>query len=53
MGISLIVLFVYYIVLHTLTLVGERGVAPHALMAWTPNILLYLTGAGLLLRSSR
>ncbi len=53
MGISLIVLFVYYIVLHTLTLVGERGVAPHALMAWMPNILLYLAGAGFLLRSSR
>ena len=53
MGISLIVLFIYYVVLHTLTLVGEKGVAPHALMAWTPNILLYLTGAGLLIRSSR
>lgn len=53
MGLSLIVLFIYYVVLHTLTLVGERGIAPFALMAWTPNILLYLTGVGFLLRSSR
>ncbi|MBD3292599.1 MAG: LptF/LptG family permease [Armatimonadia bacterium] len=53
MGISLIVLFIYYIILHTLTLVGERGVAHPALMAWTPNALLYLAGVGFLLRSSR
>jgi lipopolysaccharide export system permease protein len=53
MGISLIVLFIYYIVLHTLTLVGERGVAHPALMAWTPNVLLYMAGVGFLLRSSR
>lgn len=53
MGISLLVIFVYYVVMHTLTLVGERGVAHPALMAWTPNILLYLAGAGFLLRSSR
>ncbi|MGM0493421.1 MAG: LptF/LptG family permease [Armatimonadota bacterium] len=53
MGISLLVIFVYYVVMHTLTLVGERGVAHPALMAWLPNILLYLAGAGFLLRSSR
>ncbi len=53
MGLSLLVIFVYYVVMHTLTLVGERGVAPAALMAWTPNLLLYLTGLGLLLRASQ
>jgi lipopolysaccharide export system permease protein len=53
MGISLLVIFVYYVVMHTLTLVGERGVAHPALMAWLPNILLYLAGVGFLLRSSR
>ncbi len=53
MGLSLLVIFVYYVVLHTLTLVGERGVADPALMAWTPNVLLYLVGAGLLLRASQ
>ncbi|MGI5819614.1 MAG: LptF/LptG family permease [Armatimonadota bacterium] len=53
MGISLLVIFVYYVVMHTLTLVGERGVAHPALMAWTPNLLLFLAGAGFLLRNSR
>jgi len=53
MGLSLLVIFVYYVILHTLTLVGERGVAPPALMAWTPNILLYLVGLGMLLRASQ
>ena len=53
MGISLLVIFIYYVVMHTLTLVGERGVANPILMAWLPNILLYLVGAGFLLRSSR
>lgn len=53
MGLSLLVIFVYYVIMHTLILVGERGVAHPALMAWTPNVLLYLTGAGLLLRNSQ
>lgn len=53
MGISLLVIFAYYVVMHTLTLVGERGVAHPALMAWLPNVLLYLVGVGFLLRSSR
>ncbi|MGC9318040.1 MAG: LptF/LptG family permease [Armatimonadota bacterium] len=53
MGVSLLVIFVYYVVAHTLTLVGERGVAHPAIMAWTPNVLLYLTGIGLLLTNSR
>lgn len=53
MGISLIVIFIYYVVMHTLTIVGEKGVFHAALMAWTPNILLYAAGIGFLFRSSR
>lgn len=53
MGVSLLVIFVYYVITHTLSLVGERGVAHPALMAWTANVLLYLTGVGLLLNRSR
>lgn len=52
-GLSLIVIFVYYVVLHTLTLVGERGAVHPALTAWAPNVLLYVGGAASLLRSSR
>jgi lipopolysaccharide export system permease protein len=53
MGLSLVVIFVYYAVLHTLSLIGERGVVHPAITAWTPNVLLYLTALGFLLRSSR
>lgn len=53
MGVSLLVIFVYYVVLHTLTIMGERGVAHPALVAWLPNVLLYTAGLGFLLRSSR
>lgn len=53
MGISLIVLFIYYVVMHTLTLMGERGVAPYVVMAWLPNLLLYAAGAVFLLRARR
>jgi len=52
MGLSLVVLFIYYIVAHTLAVLGERSMANHVLIAWTPNLLLYLVGIGLLLRAS-
>lgn len=53
LGLSLVVIFAYYVLMHTLGLIGERGVVHPALPAWTPNVLLYLTAAGFLLRSSR
>ncbi len=53
LGLSLVVIFIYYIVTHTLSLLGERGVAHPALTAWVPNILLYLTALGFMLRTSR
>ncbi len=53
MGLSLVVIFVFYAISHTLSLVGERGLAHPALIAWTPNVVLYLTGIGLLLKNSR
>jgi len=53
LGVSLVIIFAYYVVLHTLSILGERGVAHHVLIAWTPNVLLYLAALGLLLNSSR
>lgn len=53
LGVSLVIIFAYYVVLHTLSILGERGVAHHMLIAWTPNVLLYLAALGLLLNSSR
>lgn len=53
MGMSLAVIFAYYAIMHTLSIVGEHSTANHALLAWGPNVLLYLAGIGLLLRGSR
>lgn len=53
LGLSLVIIFAYYVVLHTLSILGERGAGNPALMAWAPNVLLYLVGFGLLANSSR
>lgn len=53
LGLSLVAIFAYYVVLHTLSLIGERGVLHPAITAWLPNLLLYLTAAGFLLKNSR
>ncbi len=53
MGVSLIVIFSYYAIIHTLSIMGEHSTANHMMLAWTPNVLLYLAAIGLLLRGSR
>lgn len=53
MGMSLVVIFGYYAIMHTLSIVGEHSAANHTVLAWGPNVLLYLAGIGLLLRGSR
>jgi len=53
LGLSLVIIFVYYVILQALSILGERGAVNHALIAWTPNLLLYLAALGLLLNSSR
>lgn len=50
MGLSVAIICVYYIVMNTLSVLGERTMAHHVLIAWTPNVLLYLCAVGLLLR---
>jgi len=52
MGLSIAVIFIYYIVMNTLSVLGERTMAHHVLIAWIPNVLLYLGGIGLLLRDT-
>ncbi len=44
-GISLLILFLYYLLLVTALNVGEKGFAPPGLVLWTPNIVG--AGAGL------
>jgi len=53
MGLSLVVIFAYYAIIHTLSVIGEHSTANHTVLAWGPNVLLYLAGIGLLLRGSR
>lgn len=49
LGISLAVILVYYLVLHTMSILAEQGKLPAVLCAWAPNIGLYAVGiAGLL-----
>jgi lipopolysaccharide export system permease protein len=33
----------YYVVANLSSLIGNRGIAPAALAAWTPNLLMLLT----------
>lgn len=49
LGISLAVILIYYLVLHTMSILAEQGKLPPVLCAWAPNIGLYAIGlAGLL-----
>lgn len=50
-GVSLLVVFAYYVVFHALTLMGERGALSPFVTAWLPNVLLFATGLVLLRHS--
>lgn len=52
-GISLAIIFVYYITINVLRAFGEQGVLAPALAAWAPNALLLAVGIGLLLEAGR
>lgn len=52
-GISLAIVFVYYIVINVLRAFGEQGVLAPALAAWAPNALVLAVGIGLMLEAGR
>lgn len=52
-GVSLLVVFAYYVVFHALTLTGERGLLSPFLTAWLPNFLLFGTGVYLMYNARR
>ncbi len=52
-GVSLLVVFAYYVIFHALTLTGERGLLSPFLTAWLPNILLFATGMYLMYNAKR
>ena len=52
-GLSILIVFGYYIVFQVMRVVGEQGTLPPVAAAWAPNIVLFLVGAGLLMDKSR
>ncbi|MCX7599697.1 MAG: LptF/LptG family permease [Armatimonadetes bacterium] len=53
LGVSLAIILVYYLVLHTMSILAEQGKLPAALCAWTPNAALYAVGLAGLLSSDK
>lgn len=44
LGVSLAIILVYYLVLHTMSILAEQQKLPAVLCAWAPNIGLYVVG---------
>lgn len=53
LGISLVILLVYYILFNIFRVIGEQGTLPPIVAAWLPNFILFVAGGGLLLDASR
>lgn len=53
LGISILVIFAYYLIAHYLSVLGENGRVAAVVAAWTPNILGGLLGAVLVIRANR
>ncbi len=44
LGISLVVILIYYLVMHTMSIVAEQGHISPVVCAWTPNAVLFVVG---------
>lgn len=53
LGLSLVIVFAYYIIYNTLSLVGQQGTLPPWVVAWLPNGILFGAGLGLFLSADR
>jgi len=53
LGLSVVIIFAYYVLLHTLDIVGEQGGMPPIVTAWLPNAALFAAGIGLFLGVTR
>ena len=53
LGLSLVIVFAYYVIFQTMNLIGEQGAMPPALTAWFPNVMLLGTGVALLMSARR
>ncbi len=53
LGLSVLIIFAYYVLLNWTRILGERGVLPAAPAAWTANVVTGVLGIVLLWRASR
>lgn len=53
LGISIIIIFVYYTIMTVFTALGQGGALPVVLAAWIPNIIGIIAGALLVRKASR
>lgn len=53
LGLSIIIIFIYYIILTVSGALGEGGALPPLLSAWLPNILIAISGIYLLHKGSQ
>jgi lipopolysaccharide export system permease protein len=44
LGISLVVILIYYLVMHTMSIVAEQGRISPVVCAWVPNAVLFVVG---------
>jgi lipopolysaccharide export system permease protein len=53
LGLSLVIVFAYYVIYQTMALVGEQGTLPPVVSAWLPNLVLMGAGLGLFVNARR
>ena len=52
-GLSLFILFAYYVLWHSMTIVGENGQLPPVVASWTANVVALVIGFALTIKVSR
>jgi lipopolysaccharide export system permease protein len=53
LGVSLLLIIVYYFVAHFCSMLGDRGAMPYWAAAWMPNILGAIAGVGLMVKANQ
>lgn len=53
LGLSLVIALAYYVLFHSMHLVGQQGAVPPAVAAWLPNGILFATGMVLFTNAGR
>ncbi len=51
MGLSIVIIFVYYVVMYYLTVMGQQGRLPPVVAAWSANVITFFISAALMMRA--